>query len=124
MKINQCLRCGACCAYFRASFYWAEADEFTPGGVPIECTDKLNDFLLVMKGTNQPNPRCICLSGEIGRQVFCRIYEQRAPVCRGFDASWINGERNLRCDQARLAWGLKPLTPESWVDSPILPQAA
>lgn len=124
MTSNPCLRCGACCAFFRASFYWAEADEITPGGVPMELTDKLNDFLLVMKGTNQTNPKCICLSGEIGRKVCCQVYQQRASTCKGFEASWINGERNLRCDQARFAWGLQPLIPESWQDTPILPRAA
>jgi Fe-S-cluster containining protein len=124
MKINHCLKCGACCAFFRASFYWAEANEVTPGGVPIEMADKLDDFRLVMKGTNQPNPRCTCLSGEIGQRVFCRIYEQRASICRDFNPSWINGERNIRCDKARLALGLRSLTPESWLDSPLLPCAA
>lgn len=124
MTINQCLKCGACCAFFRASFYWTEADEVTPGGVPIELTDKLNDFMLVMKGTNQPNPRCTCLSGEIGQHVFCSIYEQRSSICRDFDASWINGEHNPRCDKARMIWGMPPLTPESWVDTPVLPRAA
>ncbi|OZZ73507.1 zinc/iron-chelating domain-containing protein, partial [Klebsiella pneumoniae] len=24
-EINPCMTCGACCAYFRVSFYWAEA---------------------------------------------------------------------------------------------------
>lgn len=23
---DECLRCGACCAHFRVSFYWAEAE--------------------------------------------------------------------------------------------------
>ncbi|EEX7666747.1 YkgJ family cysteine cluster protein, partial [Escherichia coli] len=23
---NPCMTCGACCAFFRVSFYWAEAD--------------------------------------------------------------------------------------------------
>ena len=124
MAVNPCLKCGACCAFFRASFYWAEADEATPGGVPMEMTQKLDAFHLVMKGTNQPNPRCACLHGEIGRRVFCTIYANRSSVCRDFEASYINGERNIRCDKARLAWGLKPLTPESWVDSPTLPCAA
>ena len=124
MMINPCLKCGVCCACFRASFYWTEADEVSPGGVPIELTDKLNDLMLVMKGTNQPHPRCICLSGEIGQQVFCTIYDQRSSTCRKFDASWINGEPNPRCDQARKTRGLAPLTPESWQDTPILPRAA
>jgi hypothetical protein len=124
MTLNPCLKCGACCAFFRASFYWTEADEVSPGGVPIEMTDKLDDFRLVMKGTNQLNPRCVCLSGEIGQRVFCNIYEQRSSTCVNFNASWINGERNIRCDKARLAWGLIALTPESWLDFPTLPCAA
>lgn len=124
MTVNPCLKCGACCAFFRASFYWGEADEATPGGVPIEMTQKLDDFHLVMKGTNQPKPRCECLFGEIGRRVFCMIYENRASICRDFEASYLHGERNIRCDKARLAWGLKPLNPESWVDFPTLPCAA
>ena len=33
--VHPCLSCGACCAHFRASFYWAEADDQTPGGVPV-----------------------------------------------------------------------------------------
>ncbi|MLR39642.1 YkgJ family cysteine cluster protein, partial [Salmonella enterica subsp. enterica] len=24
--LNPCMTCGACCAYFRVSFYWAEGD--------------------------------------------------------------------------------------------------
>lgn len=106
---NPCITCGACCAYFRASFYWAEADD-TPGGtVPVELTEKLNDFRRVMRGTNQKNPRCIALLGEIGVSVGCSIYELRSSVCREFDVSWLRGVRNERCDQARLAWGLEPL---------------
>jgi Fe-S-cluster containining protein len=42
-KPHPCLTCGACCAYFRASFYWAEADDETPGWVPVEMTRKLNE---------------------------------------------------------------------------------
>ncbi|WP_142908916.1 CxxCxxCC domain-containing protein, partial [Klebsiella pneumoniae] len=25
-NLNPCMTCGACCAFFRVSFYWAEAD--------------------------------------------------------------------------------------------------
>jgi len=108
-EANPCIHCGACCAYYRASFYWAEADD-TPGGtVPVELTEKINDFRRVMKGTNQKAPRCIALLGEIGQSVGCSIYEVRASVCRDFDVSWLNGVRNERCDRARAAWGLEPL---------------
>jgi hypothetical protein len=32
MSDNPCVSCGACCAHFRVSFYWAEADD-APGGI-------------------------------------------------------------------------------------------
>jgi Fe-S-cluster containining protein len=112
IKPNPCLLCGACCAYFRASFYWAECDDETKEGVPVDMTEDLTQFRRVMKGTNQKNPRCIALIGTIGEKVFCSIHERRSSVCRAFDASWVNGEPNERCDKARAAWGLPPLAPE------------
>lgn len=109
-EYNPCLTCGACCAYYRASFYWAEADD-AGGSVPVELTEKMNDFRRVMLGTNQPNPRCIALDGQIGQSVSCRIYDKRASVCREFAVAWEDGTPNPRCDKARLAWGLAPLKP-------------
>ena len=123
MKPNPCLTCGACCAHFRASFYWAEASDATPGGVPVELTDKLNDFRRTMKGTSGEKPRCIALQGIIGARVSCAVYERRASVCRDFSASYIDDEPNERCDRARAAWGLAPLCPESW-RCPDFPKAA
>lgn len=113
-KQNPCLSCGACCAHFRVSFYWAECDDATEGGVPVHLTKKLNDFRRVFLGTEGPHSRCIALSGEIGQNVTCAIYERRASVCHDFHASWRDGEPNPRCDQARAAWGLPPLAPTSW----------
>jgi Fe-S-cluster containining protein len=114
MTINPCLECGACCAYYRPSFYWAESDLVNPGGVPVELTEKLNDFRLAMKGGSGSRPRCIALMGFIGKKVNCAIYARRASVCRDFPPSWENGVYNERCDRARIAWGLLPLTPEIW----------
>jgi Fe-S-cluster containining protein len=116
--------CGACCALFRASFYWAETEEFTPGGVPSGLTVKLNDFLVAMKGTERVPPRCTCLVGTIGQRVFCNIYAQRSSSCRQFEPSWQNNQTNPRCNQARLAWGLRPLTPDSWHGPTGFPKAA
>ncbi|MEW6670768.1 MAG: YkgJ family cysteine cluster protein [Thermodesulfobacteriota bacterium] len=110
--LNPCLQCGACCAHYRASFYWAESNDI--GGVPPELTEKLNDFYVVMKGMHNPRPRCIALQGQIGSAVWCSIYERRASVCRNFAPSWENGTPNERCDKARAAWNLKPLTPDMW----------
>ena len=114
MKPNPCLTCGACCAFFRASFYWAEADDSTPGGVPVEMTRKLNEFRRSMIGMDGTKPRCISLQGEIGKEVFCSIHERRSSVCREFEPSWENGHYNERCDKARLAWGLEPLKALDW----------
>jgi Fe-S-cluster containining protein len=108
---NPCITCGACCAYYRASFYWGETDASRGGTVPAGMTEKLNDFRAVMRGTNQPIPRCIALLGQIGQSVGCSIYELRASVCRDFKVSWEDGLRNERCDKARAAWGLPPLEP-------------
>jgi len=123
-KVNPCLACGACCAYFRASFYWGEANDVTEGGVPVHLTAKLNDFRRVMVGTNRPQPRCIALKGKIGSEVSCAIYPQRASVCREFEASWVNNVRNERCDTARAAWGMLPLRPDSRQEPENFPKAA
>jgi len=63
---NPCVSCGACCGYYRASFYWSEADEASGGTVPVQLTEKLNDFRRVMRGTSQSDPRCVALLGTIG----------------------------------------------------------
>jgi len=122
-EINHCLNCGACCAFYRASFYWAEGNDATPQGVPVELTDRLDDFRRVMKGTNSNKPRCQALAGIIGARVHCQIYECRASVCRDFAPAWLNGVPNERCAEARTAWGLLPLEPDSW-NFPCLPKAA
>jgi len=110
---NPCISCGACCAYFRASFYWAESDLAMPAGVPHELTDHLQTHYLVMKGTDNPTPRCVALQGVIGNLVYCAIYERRSSVCRNFPPSWENDEVNERCDKARIKWGLPPLERDS-----------
>ena len=110
--VNPCLQCGACCAHYRASFYWAEASDL--GGVPPQLTAKLNDFCVIMKGTQGPRPRCVALQGRLGIAVCCSIYARRASVCRNFAPSWENGIPHERCDKARAAWNLNPLTPDNW----------
>ena len=124
MSLNPCLTCGACCAFYRASFYWAESDLVQTQGVPDEMTEKLNNFRLVMKGSNGPKPRCIALMGIIGQKVHCSIYDLRASVCREFPPSWENNIHNEHCDKARTAWGLLPLSPESWYLPEDFPKAA
>ena len=118
-----CLECGACCAYYRISFYWSEAGEGEDCSVLSGLTEKFDSFRCVMKGTRGKPVRCAALSGSVGREVFCTIYEHRPSVCRLFEPSWANGATNPFCDRARIAWGLAPLQPDYW-DNPHFPKAA
>ena len=123
-KPNPCLSCGACCAFFRASFYWAETDAAVENGVPVQLTEKMNDFRVVMRGSVGARPWCVALQGIIGKRVACAIYERRASVCRDFVPSWYHGEANERCDKARAAWGMAALTPGCWDAPRNFPRAA
>lgn len=107
-----CLQCGACCAYFRVAFYWAEADPGAGGAVPIAFTEKLDPLRLVMKGTHSRPVRCVALEGTVGDCVRCTIYENRPTACRELQVAWLNGVPSEQCDRARLAWGL-PLVERS-----------
>jgi hypothetical protein len=114
MSPNPCLSCGACCCHYRVSFYWREADDDTPGGVPVGMTEDFNDMRRMMRGTNDRAPRCVALEGEIGGLAPCAIYERRPSVCREFPASYSDGRHNERCDKARIKYGLPPVSPADW----------
>ncbi len=95
-----CQRCGACCATFRVSFYWAEADDAPGGTVPVALTEAVSPQLRCMKGTERKPVRCVALQGEIGQQVGCGIYAQRSSTCRSVEPG------DAQCRKARAAWGL------------------
>ena len=105
---HPCLGCGACCAHFRVSFYWAEVDE-AAGRVPLEMTRQISPFLRAMKGTTQNPCRCVAPEGEMGQKVRCAIYDQRSSSCRDFRVAWEDGQASEACDKARVAHGLEPL---------------
>jgi Fe-S-cluster containining protein len=98
--MNECQRCGACCARYRVSFYWAEA---WSRGLPDRLVDKVNPQMACMAGTNQPDPRCLALEGRVGGQVHCAVYEQRPEPCRQVEPG------DERCMEARRRHGLPPL---------------
>lgn len=121
---NPCLKCGACCATFRVSFYWSEANPANDGSVPLEMTEPLPPYLSCMRGTNQPHPRCAALCGQVGDQVSCSIYTLRSSTCHEFGFHSENGHLSIcpedleRCNQAREVWGLSPLQfPPTWLGS-------
>ena len=76
-----CQRCGACCAHYRVSFYWAEGNDAPGGQVPVELTEPLTPHLRCMRGTSSDAPHCVALQGEVGVSVGCSIYAQRPTTC-------------------------------------------
>ena len=95
-----CQHCGACCAAFRVSFYWAESEA---NGIPSALTQRLNPWMSCMAGTQQPAPRCLALQGEVGKAVACAIYERRPSPCKEV----MPGDD--KCQRARARHGLPPL---------------
>ena len=112
---NPCMACGICCTYFRISFYWAEGDDAPGGFVPADMTEKLNDHMRCMKGSNSVPRRCGALAGEVGSSVMCTIYENRPTPCREFPVYFDDGTPNPKCDELRATIGLPPLP---WFDLP------
>jgi Fe-S-cluster containining protein len=100
------MTCGACCASFRVSFYWGEADDAPGGRVPAALTEQIHAHLRCMKGTNDNPLRCAALSGEVGKQVACAIYESRPSPCREFNVLEEHGAPNERCLRLREELGL------------------
>jgi len=97
---DTCQQCGACCAYFRVSFYWSEAAEL---GLPDAAVERIAPLLASMSGTNQPAPRCHSLEGQVGQSVRCRVYSQRPSPCRELQRG------DERCNRARARHALAPL---------------
>jgi len=107
---NPCLSCGACCASFRVSFYWAETTLAQAEGVPVELTEPITPHYNCMKGTNHKQPHCIALQGVVGQRVSCTIYQQRSSTCREFDWLEADGQVSKDCTKARAKYHLLPLT--------------
>lgn len=99
----ECVKCGACCASFRVSFYWGETSAHEQGTVPAELTTAISPHHVCMKGTESKPVHCIALIGEVGREVSCSIYEQRSSTCRQFEAG------SEDCAKARKIHGLPEL---------------
>lgn len=100
---ESCQQCGACCATYRVSFYWAETDAHPAGSVPHGLTVAVSPHHAAMRGTESKPARCVALDGEVGCSVACSIYAQRSSTCREFDAG------TSRCNDARARHGLPPL---------------
>ncbi|MGL5402238.1 MAG: YkgJ family cysteine cluster protein [Acinetobacter sp.] len=95
---DACVSCGACCANYRVSFYWAEAER-----MPANMVEPLTAVYSCMKGTNQAQVKCIALQGEVGQQVSCSIYAIRSTTCKEVKIA------DEQCNKARLKYNLIPL---------------
>jgi hypothetical protein len=95
-----CRRCGACCAFYRVSFYWAEAEVLA---LPDELVEQLAPWHACLAGTQSAQPRCRALHGEIGSRACCTIYPQRPSPCHEVQAG------DDRCQRARRGHGLPAL---------------
>ena len=103
------MNCGACCAMYRVSFYWAEADDAPGGWVPADTTEQLTPTLRCMRGTSSKTPRCKQLQGQIPG-ALCGIYENRPSVCRELEPYDEDGKPTDQCTRARAAYGLPELS--------------
>ncbi|MEY4750030.1 MAG: hypothetical protein RIQ60_2244 [Pseudomonadota bacterium] len=106
---SPCQTCGACCAQFRVSFGWREADDALGGWVPVALTQRVDAQRRAMRGTLAKPVRCVALKGELGKTVSCGIYTQRPSACRKFDAWLADGTPDERCQLARERIGLAAL---------------
>jgi len=107
---SPCLACGACCATYRVSFYWTEADDAPGGWVPAALTEQLTQHLRCMQGTNQKSPHCAQLQGGVPGGM-CTIYANRPSPCRELEPFTPSGEVTAQCAKARAHHGLPPLQP-------------
>jgi Fe-S-cluster containining protein len=101
-SVHPCLSCGACCASFRVDFA-ADECEAQGGSVPEGLVVDVTSSTCRMRGTDHAQPRCAALTGRIGEQVACGIYEWRPSPCRELEAG------SDACHRARTRHGLAPL---------------
>jgi len=100
--MTACISCGACCACFRVDFAVYELDDMG-GRVPAGLTVEVNSSTARMRGTDHVPIRCAALTGKVGEQVACGIYEWRPSPCHEFE------EGSDACQRARARHGLVPL---------------
>src|SRR3989344_3881165 len=99
---HPCLSCGACCASFRVDFAVYEMQAMG-GTVPDSLALDVNGSTCRMRGTEQVPIRCAALTGQVGQQGACSIYELRPAPCREARGGYTPSHK------ARARHGLAPL---------------
>lgn len=112
--LNPCLTCGACCNFFRISFYQGEV---LAGYPPESLVEPVGSRYACMKGTLQGG-RCVALEGTVGHSISCSIYSDRPNCCREYEVWDENGVINPRCNKARAKHNLNELPNKNiWMES-------
>ncbi|HEY7772202.1 MAG TPA: YkgJ family cysteine cluster protein [Marinagarivorans sp.] len=119
--VSPCLTCGACCSFFRVSFYWGECQS-AGGVVPDEITTQVAPQRACMQGTQGKPARCTALLGTVGSEVRCTIYQNRPSPCHEFTVHGENGVANEDCNRARAAHGIEPIHWQPMIDQPLPPE--
>lgn len=89
-----CQSCGACCAYAPDWPRFSTEEDAELDRIPLELV------AADQSGMRCEGNRCAALSGEVGKQTACGIYEIRPHVCR----ACMPGDDD--CLMARAAHGL------------------
>ena len=97
---SPCTACGACCAAFRVSFHWLEAQAL---GLDEAWVEPVTPHRVAMRGTRAKAPRCTALEGAVGAAVRCTVYRSRPSPCREVEPG------SERCGTARARHGLPVL---------------
>ena len=101
-SLPDCLTCGACCAYFH------QVAVLDVDATPRRLTWAVWDAEAVAGPKTywlrrEPHQgHCLALTGSVGQQARCAIYELRPNSCRAFEAG------SDRCRAVRRAYGLEP----------------
>jgi Fe-S-cluster containining protein len=104
--MSACTSCGVCCASFRVDFSVTERMD-QGGQVPDGLTVDVTAQTCRMRGTDHQPVRCAALTGKLGLQVTCAIYEWRPSPCREFS------EASEACERVRYRHGLAALQADS-----------
>ena len=108
-SFKSCRHCGACCVSFRVTLPRGELDSEPGGQVPVALTQAFTPTTACMREHPDHPGRCIALTGEVGGEVTCTIYDRRPSACREFAPMAALGLGDDACDEARRRQGMPPL---------------
>jgi hypothetical protein len=79
------------------------------GPVPDGLVVDVTSHTCRMRGTDHASPRCAALTGTVGVNAQCGIYEWRPAPCREFGMLAPLGRGDDACTRARARHSLPPL---------------